>query len=75
MRSWTERIPRSTFRQAYPALGRLKSIRVTKRNGYGAWNGRVVRVALRGTEATVRLSGSEMRSLLGLRSDWFRIVR
>ena len=75
MRSWTARIARSTFERAYPSIGRLKSVRVIERNGHGAWNGRAVKVALRGTSRTVRLSGTDLRSLLGLRSDWFRIKR
>ncbi|UYM03986.1 SpoIID/LytB domain-containing protein [Solicola gregarius] len=75
MRSWKARVSRSTLERAYPALGRLKAVRVVKRNGHGAWNGRAQRVALRGTGTTVRLSGSDFRSLLGLRSDWVRIKR
>ena len=75
MRTWTERIARSTFERAYPALGTFRSIRVTKRNGNGAWNGRAERVLLRGSSSNVRLSGSQFRSVFGLRSDWVRIKR
>ncbi|HLR86017.1 MAG TPA: SpoIID/LytB domain-containing protein, partial [Nocardioidaceae bacterium] len=75
MKSWTEQISRSTFERAYPSLGKLQSVRVTKRNGRGAWNGRAKRVLLRGTRANVRLSGADFRSVFGLRSDWIRIIR
>ncbi|MDN5851411.1 MAG: SpoIID/LytB domain-containing protein [Actinomycetia bacterium] len=75
MRSWTERISTARFERAYPSLGRLRSVRVTKRNGHGKWNGRAERVVLRGTRANVRLSGSDFRFVFGLRSDWIRIKR
>ena len=75
MRSWTERISRETFERAYPSLGRLRSVRVVERSGRGAWNGRAKDVVLRGTRATVRLSGSDFRFVFGLRSDWILIKR
>lgn len=75
MRSWTENISRATFERAYPALGKLRGVRVTKRNGHGAWNGRATRVRLNGTRSNVRLSGAQFRSVFGLRSDWILIKR
>ena len=75
MRNWTEKIARSKFESAYPSLGRLQSVWVTKRNGHGAWNGRATRVRLRGSRSDVRLSGAQFRTVFGLRSDWILIQR
>lgn len=55
--------------------GNLTGIVVTERNGLGADGGRVreVRLDFDGQSAPVLVSGDRVRSLLGLRSDWFTI--
>jgi SpoIID/LytB domain protein len=81
--TWTARIPVTVLETAYPQIGTLLSVDVTKRNGLGDMGGRVVEVALRGTKGKATLSGADLRSLWsyssgsrpdGLRSDWFRVV-
>lgn len=74
MRDWKVRVRASVVRQAYPSIGRLTGASVAKRNGHGAWGGRVTQVRLTGTRDAVRVSGAELRSVLGLRSDWFRFL-
>ena len=46
---------------------------MTSRDGNGDWQGRVLQMTLVGTKGTKALSGSEFRSLYGLRSNWFAI--
>jgi hypothetical protein len=44
---------------------------VVSRDGNGEWGGRVVRVALEGSNGRVEVSGDTFRTATGLRSTWF----
>jgi SpoIID/LytB domain protein len=70
--TWTVTVSASKLEAKYPAIGSLVSVTVTKRNGLGDWAGRVESVTLKGSSASQVISGAEMRSVLGLRSTWFR---
>ena len=74
---WTKEIPRADIEAAYPAVGTLKTIRVTKRNGLGAWGGRVQQIRIEGTGGTAVIdianwTNDTFRTKFGLRSDWYR---
>jgi SpoIID/LytB domain protein len=78
--SWTASVAVSSIEARWPAIGRLVSIDVTKRNGYGDWGGRVLELRLTGTQSSVTISGSSFSGAFewpsrsdGLRSSWFRI--
>ena len=71
LHDWTLRLSASRIAGAYPSIGRLKRLHVTRRDGHGQWRGRVVTVVLDGTEHDVSLSGDAFRSRFGLRSSWF----
>lgn len=71
-RRWTAFLGRDQLESRY-GLGRLVAIEILERNGLGADRGRVLRLRLVGTAATRELTGAEMRSAFGLRSDWFTI--
>lgn len=68
---WSVKLSAAKIAGAYPAIGRLKKIRVTTRDGNGQWKGRVLAMSLVGTKSTVRISGDEFRWKFGLRSTWF----
>ena len=61
---------RHRIERAWPAIGDLRRIAVTGRDGNGHWGGRVGRVALKGTGGQVVVSGDTFRVVLGLRSTW-----
>ena len=71
--NWQASIPVSSIEAAFPALGSLQSVDVVQRNGLGDYGGRVVTVALRGSAASVSLSGGDFAGRFGLRSDWFLV--
>jgi stage II sporulation protein D len=75
MHSWSVRVAASSLEHAHPQIGRLEHLHVTKRDGHGAWGGRVEAVVLRGTKGNAHLSGDDIRWQYGLRSDWFRVER
>jgi stage II sporulation protein D len=75
MHTWRTTIDTARLENRYPSLGRLEAVRITQRNGYGDWGGRVRRMRLIGTRNTVTITGDDMRWAYTLRSNWFTIVR
>jgi SpoIID/LytB domain protein len=71
---WTTQVPVAAVEAAWPQIGRLSAFNITRRNGFGDWGGRATTVTINGTSATVTPTGSDVRSKLGLKSDWFRLL-
>lgn len=71
-RGWTKSLTAAAVQKAYPGIGTLVSARVTARDGAGEWGGRVTSVLLHGSKKDVTVSGGALRSLAGLRSEYFR---
>lgn len=71
--SWTERVSAATLESSHPEIGRLISLRVTKRDGHGVWNGRVEQIVLVGAQGKAYLTGDDFRWDYGLKSSWFGI--
>jgi stage II sporulation protein D len=69
--SWSVKLKASRIRAAYPSLGKLKRLHVTRRDGHGQWGGRVVTVVLDGAKRNLSISGDTFRSRFGLKSSWF----
>jgi len=72
-RAWTAHVSSAAIERAFPALGNLTSIAVTRRDGNGQWNGRVLDLRLVGSKGTATPSGDTFRSIFGLRSTWFSL--
>lgn len=65
---------RTKLESAYPAIGSLRNVVLT-RDGHGEWGGRVLSADLVGTSGTAsKVSGERIRSLLGIRSNWFTLT-
>ncbi|MGA9748260.1 MAG: SpoIID/LytB domain-containing protein [Nocardioides sp.] len=71
--TWSVTLDVGRLERAYPALGELRRIRVTARDGNGDWSGRVTALQLDGTRADRTLTGDSFRWAFGLRSTWFTI--
>jgi stage II sporulation protein D len=69
--SWSTKLKASRIRSAYPSLGKLKRLHVTRRDGHGQWGGRVVTIVLDGAKRNISISGDTFRSRFGLLSSWF----
>ncbi|WP_235681302.1 SpoIID/LytB domain-containing protein [Tomitella gaofuii] len=69
---WTQTVTAQQVSDAF-GVGPLKEMTVTARNGLGADGGRVVTMRVVGEDKTVEVSGPEVRTGLGLKSDWFTI--
>lgn len=70
--TWNATISSATIQHAYPSLGVLRRVLITRRDGNGEWRGRVEQMTLQGSKAGVALSGAAFRSRFGLRSQWFQ---
>lgn len=68
---WSVKLAAARIIDAYPSLGRLKRLRVTRREGNGQWGGRVVAIILDGTRRDISLSGDTFAGRFGLRTSWF----
>jgi SpoIID/LytB domain protein len=71
--NWTADIPVATVEADLPPVGTLESLTVIKRNGLGAWGGRVLEIRIVGSSGTVTESGDAFSSQLALDSNWFII--
>jgi SpoIID/LytB domain protein len=74
MHNWSAPVSAETLENSHPEVGTLVDIRVTKRDGNGQWNGRVVQVQLHGTKGDAYMTGDDFRWAFGLRSTWFTIA-
>ncbi len=70
--AWTAPLAAATIASAFPAVGALKALVITGRDGHGVWGGRITGIALRGTRGSVSMTGSTFQLAFGLRSPWFR---
>ena len=69
--TWRTTVTRGAIQRAWPSLGTLRRVVVTRRDGNGQWYGRVEQMTLDGSKSNVIVSGATFRSRFGLRSHWF----
>lgn len=72
--SWSTDVFVSKVQQAYPTLGTLQTITVQSRNGLGPDGGRALNVRIVGDKASMTVNANDLRSKLGLKSDWYKII-
>jgi SpoIID/LytB domain protein len=68
--TWTATVTRAAIEKSF-AVGTLQGIEVVSRNGLGDFGGRVKAIRLRGTTASLTVTGEQFRFALGLKSAWF----
>lgn len=68
---WSLTLTDTRLEQAWPAVGNLQRIKITRRDGNGDWGGRVASLTLVGDRGKVVVSGDTFRAVLGLRSTWW----
>jgi stage II sporulation protein D len=71
--AWAVTVDLGRLERSHPAVGSLRRLRVTNRDGNGDWQGRVESLVLEGTKGSVTISGDAFRWAFGLRSSWFTI--
>jgi SpoIID/LytB domain protein len=73
--TWKTQISTTAIENAWPTIGTFTGMTVTARNGLGDYGGRAQTVVISGTGGKVTATGNEVRSRLGLKSDWFRVYQ
>ncbi len=68
--NWSTKVTDTRIENAFPQIGNLRRIAVTRRDGNGQWGGRVLSIRLLGADASVTVSGATFRSRFGLKSEW-----
>ncbi|NIZ91503.1 SpoIID/LytB domain-containing protein [Kineococcus rubinsiae] len=71
--SWSTTVPAAAFDAGCAPGGRVTSLVITARDGRGADGGRVTKANLVCTNGAVAVTGTKLRQLGGLRSDWFTL--
>ena len=69
--TWTDTASVASIEAAWPSIGRLTALTLT-RDGRGAWGGRVTYVDIRGSAATVTVTGNAFASSVGFMSSFFK---
>lgn len=72
-RGWTSTITAAEVASALPAVGALQSVEVLRRDGNGAFGGRVTSIRVTGSEGSSTLTGDTFRSYFGLMSTLFKV--
>ncbi len=70
--AWKMTLKASAISRAYPEAGKVSALRVTQRDGRGAWGGRVLQVRLIGSAKNLAVAGTSFASRMGLRHSWWR---
>jgi SpoIID/LytB domain protein len=72
--AWSTDLAVTKVQEAYPTLGTLQTITVQTRNGLGPDGGRALKVKIVGDKGSTTVTADALRSKLGLKSDWYRII-
>ncbi|MBC7630810.1 SpoIID/LytB domain-containing protein [Aeromicrobium sp.] len=69
--TWKATITAAAIEKAYPAIGTLARMKITRRSGVGEWGGRVTTLNLYGSKKSITVTGNDVRFAIGLKSTWF----
>lgn len=69
--NWQVTLSADQISRAWPSIGTFRELRVLSRNGLGAEGGRVLQIQVIGSNGSVTVTGSDFRSAMALKSDWF----
>ena len=72
--TWTVTVSKTAIEAAYPGRGAFLGFTGFVRNGHGDQGGRITQVQLAFTGSSVTQTGEQVRSALGLRSNWWAVV-
>lgn len=72
--AWTLTVKASRIAKAWPSVGTVRSLKVTARDGDGAWGGRAEKIRIVGSKKTITVTGGAFKSKLRLRSTLFTLT-
>ena len=72
--AWKKTITAKKVAHAYPSVGTVKAITISKRDGSGRWGGRVITVKIVGSKKTIKVAGSAFQRKFGMRSSLYTVT-
>ena len=69
--SWTDSVTVASIEAKWPSIGTYRRLRIISRDGNGQWGGRVLRASVEGSTGSIAVTGTTLRTVFGLRSEWF----
>lgn len=72
--AWSKKVTAKAVAKAYPSVGAVKQLKVTKRDGSGRYGGRVVSIKIIGSRKTVTVTGSAFQRRFAMRSSLYRVT-
>ncbi|MGI3785640.1 MAG: SpoIID/LytB domain-containing protein [Janthinobacterium lividum] len=72
--AWSRKVTAKAVARAYPSVGTVKQLRITKRDGSGRYGGRVVSIQIVGSKKTRTVSGSAFQGKFSMRSSLYKIT-
>jgi stage II sporulation protein D len=72
--AWSKTVTAKAVAKAYPSVGTVKQLTITKRDGSGRYGGRVSSIKIVGSKKSVTVTGSAFQSKFGMRSSLYKIT-
>jgi stage II sporulation protein D len=72
--AWSRKITAKAVAKAYPSVGTVKQLKITKRDGSGRYGGRVVSIQIIGSKKTQTVTGSAFQGKFSMRSSLYKIT-
>ena len=72
--AWSKTITAKAVAKAYPSVGTVKSLKITKRDGSGRYGGRVISITILGSKSTKTVTGSAFQGKFGMRSSLYTVT-
>lgn len=73
--AWTRTIKATSIAKAWPSVGTVKKLQITRRDGDGRWGGRVLSIRIIGSKKTITVGGKTFQSRFDMRSNLFTAAR
>ena len=72
--AWTKTVTAKAVANAYPSVGTVQQLKITKRDGSGRWGGRVISIKIVGSKSTKTVTGSAFQGKFGMRSSLYTVT-
>ena len=72
--AWSKTVTAKAVAKAYPSVGTVKQLKISKRDGSGRYGGRVVSIKIVGSKKTQTVTGSAFQGKFKMRSSLYKIT-
>jgi len=72
--AWSKTVTAKAVAKAYPSVGTVKQLKISKRDGSGRYGGRVVSIKIVGSKKTLTVTGSAFQGKFRMRSSLYKIT-